>query len=320
MFIQNKCFLRLDSNFHLDLISFILKAGRLALIGLKNNREISFVTVIIMTVALSIMGLFFLVFLNLDSVLDTWNKQVKLIVYLNDNVSKKDQQALEILIARNTDVESSEFVSREIAWEKFKQSFSGKAKVIESLEFNPLPSSLVLQFRYASNRFDRIRKFVGVLEDQNGVESLEYGESWISRFEGFMIFMQVFMIAVGLLLGIGLILIVSNAVKLSIYSRKEEVKLMALLGARIQFIKGPFLIEGVFQALAGGLLSIVVIYLFYYYMKFQFKMAFDFLLKGIEFQFFSLGGLIEILFVSATIGWLGSLISINHFLNSELRS
>ena len=302
------------------MISFILKAGRLSFISLKNNREISFVTAIIMTVALSIMGLFFLVFLNLDSVLDAWSKQVKLIVYLNDNVSKMDQQALENLIARNTDVESSEFVSREIAWKKFKQSFSGKAEVIESLDFNPLPSSLVLQFRFASNRFDRIRKFVDVLKDQNGVESLEYGETWISRFEGFMVFMQVFVVAVGALLGVGLILIISNAVKLSIYSRKEEIELMALLGARIQFIKGPFLMEGVFQALAGGLLSIGVIYLFFYYIKFQFKAAFDFLLKGMEFQFFSLGGLIAILVVSAVIGWLGSLISINHFLNSELRS
>ena len=302
------------------MIPFISRVGRIALGNLRNNREVTVVTAIIMAVAMSIMGLFFLVFLNLDSVLETWNRQVKLIVYLDDNVSKTDQQALEELIARNTDVESSSFVSREIAWENFKKSFSGKAGIIESLDFNPLPSSLILQFRFGPHRFDKIRQFAKALKGRKGVESLEYGEAWLSRFEGFMVFMQIFLIAVGGLLGAGLILIVSNAIKLSIYSRKEEVELMALLGARLQFIKGPFLMEGIFQALAGGFLSVGVIYVFFHYMSFQFQAAFDFLLKGIEFQFFSTGGVIGILAISAAIGWLGSWISINHFLDSELRS
>ena len=301
------------------MISFILRTGRVAISNLINNRDVSFVTAVIIAVAMSIMGLFFLVFFNFDSILETWNRQVKLIVYLDDNVSKNDQQALEDLITRNTDVKSSSFVSREIAWEKFKKSFSGKAKVIESLDFNPLPSSLILQFRFGPSRFDKIRKFAETLKDQKGVESLEYGEAWLSRFEGFMIFMQVFLIVVGGLLGVGLILIVSNAIKLSIYSRKEEVELMALLGARIQFIKGPFLIEGIVQALVGGVISIGVIYLFFYYMSFQFQAAFDFLLKGIEFQFFRTGGVVGILIISAAIGWLGSWLSINHFLDSGLR-
>ena len=95
---------------------------------------------------------------------------------------------------------------------------------------------------------------------------------------------------------------------------------MALLGARIQFIKGPFMMEGVFQSFIGGLFSICLIYIFFKYMKLQFESAFRFILKGIEFQFFSTGGLICILIISVIIGWLGSWISINHFLNSDLKS
>ena len=286
---------------------------------MHHNRQIALMTAIIMSVAMSIIGLFFLVFMNLNSALGNWNQQVKLIIYLDDNVSKTDQKALEELIARNTYVESSSFISREIAWENFKNSFSGKADIIQNLDFNPLPSSLILHFRFGPNRFNKIREFAMELKELRGVESLEYGEAWLSRFEGFLVFMQIFLISVGCLLGVGLILIVSNTIKLSIYSRREEVELMALLGARSQFIKAPFLMEGIFQAMAGGCLSLGVIYTFFSYMSSQFQLAFEFLLKGIEFQFFSTGGIVGIMLISAAIGCLGSWVSINHFLNSELR-
>ena len=80
-----------------------------------------------------------------------------------------------------------------------------------------------------------------------------------------MVFMQIFLLAVGGLLGIGLILIVSNAIKLSVYSRRHEVELMMMMGARIQFVKGPFLLEGVLQALAGCVFSILIVGIFFYY-------------------------------------------------------
>ena len=139
---------------------FITRTLRIALSNIKENREICLVTLVIMTVALSILGLFFLIFFNLNSVLEAWNRQVRLVVYLNDNVTRQEQRLLEDSIAHNPDVESSKFISREMAWKNFKKTFEGKADVIESLDFNPLPASLVLQFRFGPKRFEKIQHFL----------------------------------------------------------------------------------------------------------------------------------------------------------------
>ena len=95
---------------------------------------------------------------------------------------------------------------------------------------------------------------------------------------------------------------------------------MLMMGARIKFVKGPFLLEGIIQALAGGVLSILIVKSFFHYIKFQFEGGLDFLLRGITLEFFSSQEIIIILVISIGIGWLGSWISINHFLRSELKT
>ena len=151
------------------------------------------------------------------------------------------------------------------------------------------------------------------------MESVEYGESWILKFETFLAFLRLFLLAVGGLLIMGLILIISNTIKLSIYSRKEEIQLMALLGARPNFIKWPFLMEGMLQALVGALLSLGVIKIVYLYMKVQFQESMASLFRGIYIQFIPDSFALYILFGSLFSGWLGSYISINRFLKSELK-
>lgn len=271
------------------------------------------------TVAFSILGLFLLVLVNLNVLLSTWNRQVELIIYLEDNISKKDQAALENLIAQNQIVQASTFVSREEAWDNFREAFSGKAEILRSLELNPLPASLNLQFTDTSNRLQSIRQFAKILEEQKGVESLEYGEKWISRFETFIVFLRIFLLAVGGLLSLGLILIVSNTIKLSIYSRKEEIELMYLMGARPQFIKVPYLLEGMVQGFLGSLASVAIIKCVHLYMKYQFAGTMDSLLRGVKVQFMSSSLVLLMVLASIFIGWLGSLVAINQFVISEVK-
>ena len=73
-----------------------------------------------------------------------------------------------------------------------------------------------------------------------------------------MIFLRVFILGLGGLICAGLVLIISNTIKLSIYSRKEEIELMAMLGATLQFIRTPLLIEGLIQGAVGVFIALVV--------------------------------------------------------------
>jgi cell division transport system permease protein len=295
------------------------RAFRIAFSNIKSSIDVCAVSVITIMVAFSILELFLLVFANLNSLVENWNNQVQLIVYLDDSVSKKDQSKLESLITNNKNVKASAFVSKGQAWTDFKKTFSDKAAILDSLGFNPLPASLRLQFTYSPDRLKYIQNLAKTLESLSGVESVEYGKSWILKFETFLAFLRLFLMAVGGLLILGLILIISNTIKLSIYSRKEEIQLMALLGARPNFIKWPFLMEGMLQALVGALLSLGVIKIVYIYMKLQFQDSMASLFRGIYIQFIPDTYAILILLGSLFSGWLGSYIAINRFLNSELK-
>ena len=94
---------------------------------------------------------------------------------------------------------------------------------VMKFDFNPLPASFKIRFEEADDRFDHIQEFANKLKRQKGIESLEYGEDWIARFEKFMAFSRVFVFALGCLLCLGLTFIISNTIRLSIYSRQDEI-------------------------------------------------------------------------------------------------
>ena len=162
-----------------------------------------------------------------------------------------------------------------------------------------------------------IRDFSEKIKSYKGVESIEYGEKWISRFEQFMIFLRGFIIAFGIVLFSGMILIISNTIKLSIYARKDEIDLMSLLGATHRFIKAPLLLEGVLQGVAGALLSLIGIKLIHLYMVFRFQGSLESVFRGIDFQFLTNPIIYSIVGTGSIIGILGSLLSANQFLNTR---
>jgi cell division transport system permease protein len=149
------------------------------------------------------------------------------------------------------------------------------------------------------------------------VESIEYGEKWIARFENFMIFLRVFLLAVGGCLGLGLIFIVANTIKLSVYSRQDEIELMLMVGATHSYIKTPFLLEGLTQGFSGALISLIAIKLIHLQMKLQFQDTIETIVRGGDFLFIS-GSYVLIMFIaSMSVGLLGSYVSIQQFLSAR---
>ena len=157
------------------------------LINIKSNKQLFFASIGTISISLSILGLFLFVYINLNSVLSFWNDQVQLIVYLDDEISSREKKELEKLFSSNSAVDSFDFVSREKAWENFQSMFSEKASFLKSIGFNPLPASYSLKIKPSSERLKSIQSLAKKLTQGDGVESVEYGAKWISRFETFMI-------------------------------------------------------------------------------------------------------------------------------------
>ena len=291
----------------------LISGFRTTLSNILNNKQTFLLSVATITIAISILGLFLLLFFNLNGLLSSWNKQVQLIVYLDDDITASQKDILEGIISKNQQVESTIEISRETAWAEFQSNISDNLKPLLSLEFNPLPASYKVGFRSTDNRLSNIRELSITLKTQQGVESIEYGQEWISRLEKFLIFSKIFLFAIGGLLFLGLILIISNTIRLSIYSRQDEIELMLLIGATPSFVKIPFLLEGMIQGLAGSVLSLFLISAIHFYLKGEFQSSIGSM--GMDLQFIAGPFLFGLIGLSVMVGLMASYISTFQFLH-----
>ena len=288
--------------------------------NIKSNKQLFSLSVATNFIAFTVLGIFFLLFVNLDILFSSWDKHIQVIVYLDDKISNSNKKKIELLFNSNDKIDSTIFVSRDQAWESFRDKFSSKSNFVTSLNFNPLPDSYTLRFASGPDRLINIRKFSEKIKNENGVESVEYGEKWISRFEQFMIFLRGFILVFGVVLFSGMILIISNTIKLSIYSRKDEIDLMTLLGATNQYIKVPLLLEGILQGVSGSLLALVSVKLIHLYIVFWFQGSLESVFRGLELQYLTKPIIFSVISTGIIVGVLGSSISANQFLhrhNSE---
>jgi cell division transport system permease protein len=282
--------------------------------NIESNKQLFLLSVVTNVIAFSVLGLFFLLFVNLNMVFSSWNKQVQLIVYLEDKISNSDRNKIELLFKSNDKIESVIFISREQAWKSFQGEFSSRSKFVTSLKFNPLPDSYTLRFKNKSDRLKNIRNFSNNIKNKKGIESIEYGEKWIYRFEQFMIFFKGFIVIFGVVIFSGMIFIISNTIKLSIYTRKDEIDLMSLLGATHRFIKAPLVFEGILQGTMGALLALSTVKAIHLYIVYRFQGSLESTFRGVDFQFLTNPIIFSIIATGIIVGVWGSLLPVNQFL------
>ena len=291
----------------------ILYSGfRTTLSNILNNKQTFALSVATITISIFILGLFLILFLNLNSFFLKLNNQIQLIAYLNDDITASQKSILENYISNYPKVESVKQVSREQALAEFQSNMPDSLRALLELDFNPLPASYNIHFAEVNNRFIHIRELAEKLKNKNGIESVEYGEDWIAKFEKFMAFSRIFLLALGCLLCLGLTFIISNTIRLSIYSRQKEIELMLLIGATPRFVKIPFLLEGAFQGLVGSVLALFFISGVQYYLKNEFHSSVVFINKGFE----SIGEpiFLGLVGLSICVGLMASYISTFQFL------
>jgi cell division transport system permease protein len=149
------------------------------------------------------------------------------------------------------------------------------------------------------------------LEKIEGVEEVAYTEQWLERFEGLIYILKVAGLSMGGLLCLAVLFIITNTIKLTIYSRRDEIEIIKLVGATDWFIKIPFLIEGAIQGIFSGLISITVLFLVY--TLFSLKKMHLLGLGVLKIIFLPTEYLVFILSLGLILGLMGSLIAVGRF-------
>lgn len=211
--------------------------------------------------SLFVIGLFGIVAHNIRQVIEGVEARVEIVAYLRDDASRQAADALQAEIAGYEQVRDVRYVSREEALEIAKRELTEFSAIFGSLDANPLPASLELHLEPNQKGPDVVRSVAQRIAADPIVEEVRYGNDWLDK---------VFLLrrvagAATAMLGIGFAavaaLIIGAAVRLAIFSRRDEIAIMQLVGATASFIRRPFLLEGLITGLAGGAAAALATYL-----------------------------------------------------------
>jgi cell division transport system permease protein len=227
-----------------------------ALTNVRQNIFVNVVTVGTITLALLIVSLFLLVFVNLENAAENWSERVQVTVYFDHELAAQEQAALRGRIIALPGVARIGYVSRDEALKRFTARLRGQETLLEGVRSDILPTSFEISLKRANRDTQGVEAFVASLKRIPGITEVQYGEEWVRRFNTFLNFMRLVGALLGVFLVIAVVFIVSNTIKLTIYSRRDELEVMALVGATRFFIKAPFLIEGVMQGAGGAMIAV----------------------------------------------------------------
>ena len=284
---------------------------RQAVSSIIDNRTVHVVGIGTMVVSLLIFGSFLLLFANLNNWLKGWGHTLSISVYLDADVSQSQRAKIEDFIKNMSGASIEKYISKEEAFKDLSKALGPQAGLLEGMSKDILPASFEVTFRDIGDSKRDLSGIKKTIEDLEGVEEVQSSEDWFTRFEGIINMVRLAGMIIGGLLGLGVIFIVSNTIKLAIYSRREEIEIMKLVGATDWFVKTPFLIEGLLQGIISGILSLFI--LFIGYLILSAKKMYFFNLALLDFVFIPQEYIIIIFSMSIVLGLAGSFIALGRF-------
>jgi cell division transport system permease protein len=229
---------------------------REAAVTFGQERRLHAIAVAMIGVALMILGLFLLVVCNTRLLLHDLGAQFKFVIFLVDHIQSEQRQDIELQLWASPGTQAVHYVSKEQAWQELTAWLPEGTHLLDGLTHNPLPASYVVSLTPQAQQSMAVQTLAQHLSRLPGVEEVEYGAKWHQGFQTVLHVGQLFSVAGGLLLSLGVMCIIANTIRLTIYTRVHEIEIMQLVGATEGFIKGPFLISGMVQGLLGACLAL----------------------------------------------------------------
>jgi cell division transport system permease protein len=279
---------------------------RTALLGLRASPLTTAVAVATIAVTLLLVGAFALLVSNMERLLSRFGEDILVSAYLDVGLPAEEQRALVERVQSAPGVESVRLVSEEEAMQRFREGSAGQAFLLEGLDENPLPASLEITLVPESRSSQGIAILVASLDGLRGIDELGYGTEWVEGYARAMALIRGIGIAIGVVLALATLLIVSNTIRLAVYARRDEIEILRLVGAGRSFVSIPFLVEGFIQGSLGGIVAVALLYGFFRILLPGLEGGLEFLLGFARPVFVGAEGMLALILAGALLGTLGS--------------
>jgi len=286
---------------------------RRALRNMQQSPVLSLASVGTIAVALALLAFFAIAVLNVQQLTASWGESLAIVVYLDEVPGDSIIKGWVSDIERYPEVDKVDFVSRDQAFERFRQRLGDDAGLIEGLGPGVLPASLEISLADQWRNQAAVTAVVDRLRVDHRFTDLQYGQGWLEKLEAFLLLLRVSGAALGGFLVFAALVIVANTIKLTLYARQDELDAMVMVGATSLFIKLPFLVEGALQGVLGGLTALGLSFLVFEVVL-QKSLGSLLLITGIDtIHFLPVLWQIMLILGGGLIGLLGSLFALRKF-------
>jgi cell division transport system permease protein len=211
----------------------------------------SIMTIAVLAIAISFACGFYMLVVNLQQLTGNLETSNQISLFLRDDVSDAHAKKLADSIRQNANVQSVKLITREQALAEF-QTYSGFGAAINELEKNPLP--IVLQVLPKNSLEDRqgLEDLLKSFQQSPEVDIAQMDLQWVERLQSIMAVTRLFANLLNVMLGVAVLFIIGNTIRLELHNRRDEVVIAKLVGATNSFIQRPFLYTGFWIGFISG--------------------------------------------------------------------
>ncbi len=221
----------------------------------KHHRGLGSTAIFSLTAALALCAVFVMLADNARVALQLVGDRREMVVYLNDDVTPAQRDALVGRLSQLYGVAT--YVSKDDAWKEFSEQI-GDPALLDAVGGNPLPASLRLKLKPELLNYEAMERAAQQVSKFPEVEDVRYGGDWVRRLDQLKDGMVRGAIAVGALVALAVVFVLYNTIRLTVLARRPQVEIMSRLGATDRFIATPFVIEAMLEALVSGVLALAL--------------------------------------------------------------
>jgi cell division transport system permease protein len=187
-----------------------------------------------------------------------WHQAFDISVYLEKQAAPGRAPALAAQLKLRPDVAAVRIIRADEALAEFRNA-SGVGDALDALPDNPLPDTLVVTPTVGASTAQGTLTLERAIAAAPGVHMVQVDTQWVARLDATLSLLQRIVWIIAALLGIGVVLVIGNTVRLDIVNRRPEIEVMKLVGATDGFARRPFLYSGFWYGLGGGSLALLAV-------------------------------------------------------------
>lgn len=250
---------------------------------------------------------------NLQTLTQRWEQSGEITVFLKDDVTTTQAEALRKAWYQYAAVEKITYVSPEDALAEFSR-LSNMTDVASALDKNPLPGVLIVT--PSTHDLTALKQLRDELLAKPEVAVAQLDMEWVIRLQAILFILKQSVLTLGVLLGVGLLLVMANTIRSNLAEREAEIHLAKLVGATDRYVRRPFLYTGLWFGFLGSVLGLAVLWMAGMAMKAPMQHLLSAYASEWQPQALSPNILMAIIGLAMLLGMLGAWFSVSRYLRS----